>query len=120
MAESVPKATLVVAEHHSWFNLGRVAEGLTYILPTIRLTLEARNKAWPKVKRLLDLCDEKFKQILELISESDFTTESFKRLDPLMDTLMEWVGALRFIMSDPAMTKRKAEAKLRGVAGVKL
>ncbi len=110
-----------MAEHHSWFNLGRVAEGLTYILPTIRLTLVSRNKAWPKVKRLLDLCDEKFNQILQLISESDFTTESFKQIDPLMDVLMEWVDVLRFIMSDPEITKKKAEAKLRGVAaGVKL
>jgi hypothetical protein len=113
MADQIPTEPLVVAVSHNWFNLGRVVEGLTYILPTLRLGVITNKGNWTKIIKFLDLIDAKFAKVRDMIKECDFTEASYPPLDAEMEVLMPWVDLVRNIICDPKMTKKQAEAKVK-------
>lgn len=113
MAEEFERLVNVVDVSYRWFQLGRVVEGLSYILPTVRFALLPRVGNWPKVLKFLDKIDERYAEIRELLKRCDFSEIAYFPLDAKMEVLMQWVDVVRTIVAEPGMTKRQAEAKIR-------
>ena len=115
MAEAFTTTTgvVAVADHYSWYHLGKALEGLTFILPSLRIGLRDCRGGWPQIMKLLEKAEKKHADLQDRINRSNYTMHSFRVFEVDMDILMEWVDLLRQIRYTPSIGKKKAHDMLR-------